>query len=254
MSTLQSLTDFNQLQFAIVSITVLLAGVVRGFSGFALSALVIASLAIMIPPIELIAICWILELSASFLMIRGGFGDGDKKIAIGLSIGSVIGAPIGLWLTTSLPATTSKMVALIVIAGLAGLLLAKIKATFLATRTGLYISGVASGVVSGLAGVGGMVVALYVLARDAPAREMRGSLVLYLFLSTFISFVNLSFYGLFNQVVVARGLVLAVPCILGVVIGKAIFRPAMEKYYRPFCLTLLLLLAGFGIVRLVAGI
>ena len=254
MNDLLSLTDLTQSQFVIVAVAVLLAGIVRGFSGFALSALVVASLAIIIPPVELIAICWILELSASLMMIRGGFGDGNKGVAVGLAAGSAFGLPAGLWLTTNLPADTSRIIALIVIAGLAGLLLAKIRATFLATRTGLYLSGIASGIVTGLAGVGGMVVALYVLARDSPAKEMRGSLVLYLFISTFVSFVNLSFYGLFNQVIVARGLVFVVPCILGVVLGKIIFRPSMEVYYRPFCLTLLLLLAGFGIVRLIVGI
>jgi len=80
------LTGLSTAQFYIVVGAVFVAGVVRGFSGFALSALVMASLAIMIAPIELIVVCWLLELSASLLMVRGGFKDGDIKVALGLAI------------------------------------------------------------------------------------------------------------------------------------------------------------------------
>jgi len=181
------LTGLSTAQFYIVVGAVFVAGVVRGFSGFALSALVMASLAIMIAPIELIVVCWLLELSASLLMVRGGFKDGDMKVALGLAIGSAVGAPVGLYLTNNLSIEASKFVALMVILTLAVLQLLRVRATLLATQPGLYLSGMVAGVATGLASVGGMVVALYVLARDAPAKAMRGSLVMYLLAGLAIS-------------------------------------------------------------------
>ena len=67
-----SLLSLSETQFWIVALICLLAGIVRGFSGFALSALVMASAALTIPPIELIPVCWWLELCAGFMMIRSG--------------------------------------------------------------------------------------------------------------------------------------------------------------------------------------
>ena len=254
MSQLLALTDLPLGQFSIVVIAVFVAGMVRGFSGFALSALVMASVALIIPPIQLIPVCWVLELAASLLMVRGGFKEGNFKVALGLVVGTAVGAPIGLYLTNTLPVETSKLIALSVVLLLAALQLLRVRATFLATRPGLYISGLFAGIATGLASVGGMVVALYVLARDAPSREMRGSLVMYLFMSSFMSAIYLLLYGMFDKTALARGLIMAVPCLLGVVIGKALFVPRLEAYYKPFCLGLLMLLAGFGIVRLASGL
>jgi len=248
-----SLTDLTPTQMMICVGVVFIAGMVRGFSGFALSALIMASLAIMIPPVELIMVCWMLELSASLLMVRGGFRDADMKIALVLALGSAIGAPIGLYLTNTLPITTSKMIALCLILFLALLQLLKVRATFLATGPGLMISGLTAGIATGLASVGGMVVALYVLAREAPAKIMRASLVVYLFLGSFTGFIYLYLYGMVTTEAVSRGATLILPCVLGVVVGKAIFRPQLEKYYKPFCLLLLAGLASMGLVRLAVG-
>ena len=253
MTTLLTLTGFTPVQFGLVLAVVFVAGLVRGFAGFALSALVMASLASFIAPVELIGVCFLLELAATLLMVRGGFRDGNFGIALGLVIGSAIGAPVGLYLTNTLPVETSKMIALLLILGLALLQLLKVRATFLATKPGLYVSGFTAGVATGLASVGGMVVALYVLARERASREMRGSLVQFLAMSTMMSALYLVWYGMFTREVLMRGLVFALPCIAGVLLGQALFTPRFEGYYKPFCLCLLMLLAGAGLFRLVSG-
>ena len=93
MTSLLSLSDT---QFWIVALICLLAGIVRGFSGFALSALVMASAALIIPPVELIPVCWWLELCAGFMMIRSGWKEADRRLAITLVVGSSLGLPLGL--------------------------------------------------------------------------------------------------------------------------------------------------------------
>ncbi len=102
---------------------------------------------------------------------------------------------------------------------------------------------------TGVAGVGGMVVALYVLARDAPARQMRGSLVLFLFGGSVVSMISLRRLRHDGRVAVARGLAFAFPVALGVIAGQALFTPRWEGWYRPFCLSLLMALAGLSLAR-----
>lgn len=244
--------DLTGQEFILLCVIVLVAGIVRGFSGFALSAMIMATAIIILPPIALIPMLWWLELSASLLMLKGGWADADRGAAIGLVIGSTAGWPIGLWLTLSLPVETSKLLALGVIIVLAISQLSKLKLTFLATKPGLYGTGVVAGIVSGIAHVGGMVVALYVLASDAPARQMRGSLVLFLFLGSLTSMITLLAFGVMDFSGISRGLAFALPTLLGVYLGQKLFTPGLEKYYRSFCLTLLCVLALGSILRTLA--
>ena len=247
--TLLTWTDLTTQEFAILTGIVLVAGIVRGFSGFALSAVVMATAVLILPPVQLIPICWWLEMTASVLMARGGWKEADRGVVLGLVIGSTIGVPFGLWLTTSISVSASKFIVLSLIIALAATQLAKVRMPFLATKPGLYGSGFAAGVVTGLAHVGGMVIALYVLSQDAPAAKMRAALVLFLFLGALTSMITLLWFGVMNSTGAARGLSLAIPAAIGVILGQRLFTPRLAPYYRPFCLSLLCALAGAALVR-----
>lgn len=218
-----------------------------------MSALVMASLAAIIPPIEIIPLCWFLEMIASLMMIGGGFKEANRNIVTGLVAGSVIATPIGLALTTSLDVATSKMLALSIILALAMLQLSRVRLRCLATKPGLYASGLTAGIVTGLAAVGGMVVALYVLSQEIPARVMRASLVVFLFATGLITFIYLLLFGLVNETTLARAAMSAPLVLCGVYAGSLLFRPSLERHYRRFCLLLLSGLAVFGLLR-IAGI
>jgi uncharacterized membrane protein YfcA len=237
-------------EIAVLAVICFIAGLIRGFSGFALSAMVMASGALIITPVQLIPICWWLEMTASLFMLRDGWQDANRKVAIGLAIGSTLGVPFGLALTIAIAADLSKLLALGVIIALATFQLSQIKIPFLVTKWGLYGSGWLAGIVTGLAGVGGMVVALYVLAQQAPPRQMRASLVLFLFLGSVTTMISLWSFGVMDETAVMRGLVMSFPAGLGVVMGKLLFVPKWEHLYKPFCLTLLIALASTGVIRL----
>ena len=249
MEPLLVLTGLTPTQFWLLLAITTTAGIVRGFSGFALSAIVMASAVTFLPPIQLIPICFWLELSASILMARGGWQEAERRTVMGLVIGSAIGTPIGLLLTTNIPVATSKLIVLVLVIVLALTQLAKVRIAFLATKTGLYVAGLAAGIATGLASVGGMVVALYVLSQDAPARKMRAALVLFLFISSATSMLYLIYFDVMTMTAVKRAAVYALPCVLGVIVGQRLFTPNFEPYYRPFCLTLLTGLALAGLIR-----
>lgn len=242
----------GELAFCVAA--VFLAGVVRGFSGFALSALIMASVTVVLPPVSLIPVCFVLEAIASLIMFRGGLRDADRRVVAGLAIGAFVGTPLGLQATLHLPPDASRLVALALIVTLAALQLTGRSPAFLATRAGLYGSGLVAGIATGLASVGGMVVALYVLAGGAPPARMRASLVLFLFVGMFTSGTWLLGTGVLDRLALSRGLVLAPPVVVGVLVGSWLFRPALQGVYRRFCLTLLIGLGLAGLIRLgVAG-
>ncbi|MEM7711760.1 MAG: sulfite exporter TauE/SafE family protein [Pseudomonadota bacterium] len=225
------------------------AGVVRGFTGFALSALVMVAAVLILPPIELIPMLWWLEMTASLLMVRSGWAEADRRVALRLVLTSAIGLPIGLVLTMSMSLAASALVALSVIVVLSVAQLARVRLAFLGTSTGLAGAGLTAGIVTGLSGAGGMVVALCVLALNMPARVIRASLVLYLFVALMVGFMTHVVVGTMDSAAVARGLAFALPTAAGVLLGKALFVPRYERYYKPLCLGLLIALAMAGILR-----
>lgn len=244
---LADLTQLTNEQFVYCLIAVFVAGMVRGFSGFALSAIVVASMASKIPTVQLIPMAYLLEAAASLVMFRGGVRDADMSIVWVLAIGSAIGVPIGLMATTTLPVETTRIVALVLILSLAALQLFKITPRFVGTRAGLYGTGLCAGMATGLASVGGMVVALYVLASKIDPRSMRGAMVMYLFIGMFTSLVWHLLYGIMDMRALMRGVVFVVPLLVGVFIGVSLFRPSLQGFYKRFCLALLMCLSMAGL-------
>ena len=237
-------------EIVFLSVVCLLAGITRGFTGFGQSAVAMAAAAVILPPVVLIPILWWLEIAASIVMVKGGWKDADKSITLTLWLGSTIGLPLGLFLTTTLPLETSTLIALLGILTLAALQLGKFKLPFLQNRLGLVATGVLAGVMSGLAHIGGMVIALVTLGSDKSPRQIRASLTVYLVLGAASGFVFQSAFSMMDSLAIKRGLFFAIPSTLGVLIGARLFNPKFEPYYRPICLFLVMGLAIFGLIKL----
>ena len=246
---LANMTELAPGELILCTGAIFVAAIVRGFAGFALSALIMASVVTILPPVELIPVCFLLEATASLMMFRGGMKEADMRIVWGLAISSAVGSPIGLYATTTLPVDTSKLIALTLLIVLAALQLFKVRIPLLATRPGLYFSGLTAGIATGLASIGGMVVALYVLSQEKAARTMRASLVMFLAITMFTTLIYLLYYEVLDMMAARRGLVFAPVVIAGVLAGSWLFRPSLEGFYKRFCLVLLLSLAGVSLVR-----
>lgn len=241
-----ALTGSEAIAFAVICFA---AGLIRGFTGFALSAFGLALAVLILPPVELIPVMWWLEMAASLVMLRHGWGGADMKTALTLVWGSAIGLVIGLSITTNIDVILSQRIALCMLIGLALLQLTKIRIPHLASQSGTIATGLIAGITTGLAGVGGMVVALYILARNDEPAKMRATLVAFLFVSSSIGMMTHLWFGTMNTTSTLRGFAFVLPCILGVLLGQRLFTPRFQPYYRPACLTLLIGLAGASLAR-----
>lgn len=226
------------------------AGIIRGFTGFALSAFALAVGVLILPPVELIPVLWWLEIAASLSVLKSMWQEADRTAAFILAAGSAVGVYFGLGLTVALDPDASRQIALVILISLAALQLTRVRIPGLATTTGTTATGLVAGTVTGLSGVGGMVVALYVLARDTEPKLMRATLMLFLLAGSVTSFLTHLWYGTMNATSTTRGLVLIPACVLGVILGARLFTPRWQPYYRPACLTLLI---GLGLVSFVRG-
>ncbi|WP_137701245.1 sulfite exporter TauE/SafE family protein [Marimonas lutisalis] len=237
----------GELAFAIAA--VFLAGVVRGFTGFALSALIMATLVLLMPPVELIPVCALLELASSLVLMRDGFAAADKRMVLILQTGGLIGVPAGLYLTNTVDPDISRQLALLLIVTLALMQLARIRLPVSGAPLPTFLTGITSGFATGLASIGGMVIALYALARNLSPRVMRGSLILQIFIGGTLGLIWQSLYGMLTPTAFSRAGLLLFPMLAGVFLGRTLFTPAYESYYRPFSLLLLIGLGLAGLAR-----
>lgn len=245
--------DLSASELAICGAVTFLAGCVRGFAGFGLSAVAMACLVLILPPVELIPVFYVLEGTASLAMFKGGLRHAEMGQVWPLAIGSFIGVPIGLYATTSVSPEISKLTAVLVILTLTLLQFSRRMPAALATTPGRYVVGATAGIVTGLASVGGMVVALYVLASQAKPKEMRAALTMFLFIGMFTSLTYLLLYGVMTQTAIIRGTALTPITLVGVFLGTIAFKPALEAFYRIFCLLLLVGICFASLGRIVAG-
>ena len=241
--------QLTQIEFIYCSFIVFFAGIVRGFSGFALSAIVVASMVGILPAVQLIPMVLFLEAVAGLVMLRGGIRDANMPIVWVLSIGSIVGIPIGLLATVILPIETSSIIVLILILFLASLQLYKPKPGILSSKPTLYATGIIAGIASGIAAVGGMVIALYVLASGESAKSMRGAIIMFLFIGLFTSMIWYLIYGIMDVRAALRGAVFTPILLVGIFIGFRLFSPTLQKFYKQFCLVLLILISLIGLFR-----
>lgn len=250
MTWLTTFTETTPAIFLLMVFAAFGAGVIRGFAGFALSAFFMAILASFVPPVQLIPMMWFMEMSASLLLMKGGWKDADRPTAITLALMAGIGLPVGLLLTLALPPGVSKTLALVMLLALAALQLGRIQIPFLATRPGLYTAGFGGGFATGISGLGGMFIAVYVLSQNRPARQMRGTMNIFMLGAPLLGLISHLWLGTIDATATSRGVTFMLFSLAGVLVGQALFTPKYERHYKPVCLTLLIGLALIGLTRL----
>lgn len=232
---------------------VFLASVIRGFSGFGLSALLVTSMSLILPPSEIVPVTLLLEAVASLAMMPAIRRDLDRKVVGGLLAGGVPALPVGAWLLASLPDTATRVVLSVLV----------IAASLLVWRGLLFrrqpglashgIVGVVSGTMFGIAAIGGLPVAIYLLAGSKAAGTIRAVLALHLMLMGLYGAAITGAFGLLTVESLWRVLLFMPPLLAGIVVGSRHFAYSSHRSWRRLTLVLLLVLATVGLIRAVIG-
>ena len=171
--------DLGPLALVWLALACLVAGFVRGYSGFGFSALLIAAASLVTNPLNFVAVVVILETVMSLQAAKGAGPHVDWKRVGWLMGGAVIGLPLGLWVLTGVSEDTARAVISAYVLLMCGVLLA-------GWRLGAEVRGApngVAGVISGLAnapGMGGLPLAAFFAAESSlkglpPAASSRGS-------------------------------------------------------------------------------
>jgi uncharacterized protein len=219
------------------------AAIVRGFSGFGFSLLVITALSLVLPPVEVIASVLMMEVAASLHLMPSIWRDIHWRSLSFLTLGQIIATPFGVWALANIPVGPMKIaLSLFVLATVAalwmGFAMKRMPGDAATTAT-----GAASGLLNGAFGIGGPPVVLFFLSSPAGAAAGRASLIAYFFGTDVIALGWQAWANLITLDHVVKAALFLPALILGIWLGARGFRGVDPDRFRKVVLALLALMA-----------
>lgn len=213
--------------------TFLVAGLVRGFTGFG-SALIFVPVATQfIPMVDVITIIVFTGIASATALLPRAWSKADHSEVSILVLATLLTVPIGYWILGQLdPVTLRWVVAGIVTVTLAAVITGWRYEGRLGLPGRLAIGG-GAGIVGGLSGMTGPVVIIFYLANARRSVEsVRANTILFLAATDVIILCNLLWNGEVRMDMIWVSAILCVPYLTTAMVGQALFRPSFEGIYR----------------------
>lgn len=233
MFDLAPLTHVPAGSAVVLGIAALLGGMVRGFTGFGFSMTFVPLAMLVTSPAMAIGLVWTIDAPFALPLAAGALRTAQWRELLPLLLGSTALLPIGTVLLTHLdPLATRWIIALLTLAAVIALAAGWRYATRPTVPYAVAVGG-SSGLAMGLAGLGGMPLAIFWLAgQNTGVVQTKRNLLAFFAVTTFISGVVFAWNGVLTLEVLRLAVLLMLPYGIGVAIGTYSFRIASEAVFR----------------------
>lgn len=238
---------------AYAALVVFLAALVRGYSGFGFSALVVTALSMAAPPAMVVPLVLLLEIAASVHMLPGVHRHLDWRLLGWLMLAAGLAMPFGTWFLATLPETAMRAVISLAVLSLSLLLWLWRGPALRAGAATMAPAGLVSGALNGAAAIGGLPLVLYFLSTRMAAATTRAMVIAYLLFADIYASGIAALHGLLGARTFALAAVMLAPLILGNALGNRRFLKSEPESFRRFALVLLISLSVAGLIRVGFG-
>jgi uncharacterized protein len=224
-------------------VCVFVAAIARGYSGFGFSLLAVTSLSLVLTPAEVIPPVFMMEVAASVSLLPSIWKDVHWRALGWLSLGCLVGTPVGVWCLASVPAAPMKVaMGVTVLTAVVLLWIGYARKTMPGTAATLTTGGV-SGILNGAFGIGGPPVVLFFFSSPAGVAISRASLIAFFIGTDAMALGFLAREGLVTSEAFTRFLMLVPPLLAGQWLGARSFKTTDPATFRRWVLALLAMLA-----------
>ena len=218
--------------FAWIIFGSVLAGLVRGFTGFGTAMVFLPITGAVLPPVWAITIFVIMDIIAPMPLAPKVAKDSDVPDLVRLSLGALVGVPIGVAILKVLPSEVFRYAVSGLTIALLFLLVSGLRFHGILTRPMVFGAGGLGGLFAGSVGLPGPpVIALY-LASPLPASTARANIYLYLLIINVLILAVFAIQDILFHDPVVLGFVIAFPYLAGICTGALAFDPKRERTYR----------------------
>ena len=217
-----------------------LAGTIRGITGFGAAMVLIPPLALLVGPRVAVPVTLLLETFAVAPMLPQVVRNARWPVLLPISAAAIVCVPLGSYvLLNADPQALRRAIAATVI--LFALLLMR-GASYAGPQRLLTAVGVGglSGTLLGATGIGGPPVILYLLAGPDPAQVSRANLTLYIIVISAAGLLAIGAHRGLGADVLQLAVLMALPFMAGVVVGSHLFARFSTQGFRRFTLALML--------------
>lgn len=210
----------------------MLAGIVRGFSGFGTAMVFLPVAGQFHEPVAALTALLAMDLLGPLPNVPGAWRAADRRDLGRLGIGLSCGLPVGLGLLLVLDPSTFRYLVSCVALVLLILLVGGVRYRGPMSPPLIYATGGLGGLFGGSVGVPGPPVILLYMASLKPVSAIRANNLLYLVIADVLSIALLAVLGRLEAAPFVLGLMLTLPYMLANVAGAAMFRPGRASVYR----------------------
>lgn len=215
-----------------IGFAAVLAGLVRGFSGFGTAMIFMPIASTVVPPVMALVILDVMDLFSPIPMVRRALKKAQWRLLLPLWLAAVAITPLGVEVLVSVdPVIVRWMIAVLILVTV-GFVASGWRYTANPTLPLTLGVGGAAGFCGGLAGMSGPPVILFWMSGQSDAAGVRANLTIFLFLSAISTGVVLALKGFFTLQAVLWGIAATVPYGLGIFLGSKAFPLASEETFR----------------------
>ena len=212
----------------------LIAGLVRGFSGFGTAMVFLPIASQYLTPFEAIASLAIMEFLGTSAVMKNSWSDAEKKDLARLVAGMFIVTPFALILLAQASSDVYRYSVSILSLSLLVLVGAGIRYKGRLNPLIIFSVGGLGGLTGGLTGIPGPPVILLYVASSHPISVIRANNLLFLYFFDVCVVLFFLFTGVLTLKLVLLGSLLAVHNFLGNFLGAKFFNPQKTNQYRLF--------------------
>lgn len=222
-------------------LTISIAGVVRGFTGFGTALIFVPVAGRFLPAADVVVLITLTGVFSTIALIPRAWGGAERRDVGTLGLAAALTVPLGLWLMSALPGQGVRWAVALVAGGTLLALLSGWRFKGVVTWPGLLAIGALAGVLGGMTGLTGPAVILFYLASPKGPEVVRANTILFLAFLDAVIFANLWGAGVVTAPLVSLAVILGLPYFVATLLGQRMFDPAQEQVYRR---------AAFGVIGL----
>ncbi|MGO3345847.1 MAG: sulfite exporter TauE/SafE family protein [Marinomonas sp.] len=228
---------------------VFFAGIIRGYAGFGFAVIAVIGLNLFLDPVKSVPIVLALDFLCSITLVKEALKHAHIDTFRTLVIGALIGIPIGLLLLYLLPALWLKLFICTVVLLLVLLLIKKAKPSQSDSFAKKLGTGIASGVGTSSASIGGPMILYYILSSPLDVRAQRATMILFFIASESAALIALGLSNSSSSDVFIYIAWLLIPTMIGVKIGQLFFNKKPPTSFKAISLPLMVIVAIVGFIK-----
>jgi len=232
------------------ALVMFVASFVMGLTGFGIALVAMAFLPFLMSSVTAIVVLTIYALVFSIVVGVPLRRDVTPRALIDLLIGTVVGAPLGVWGLASLPVSALNRLIGLVLVVVTALEFRGAMPTRLTGRAWGLGAGLLAGVLGAAVGTPGPPVIVYATTQGWSPRTMKANTMSFFIANQGVILVGYWWAGLLTREVANVAVIFALPALAGVAAGAALFGRLDPVKFRRVVFALLLV---SGLVLLVSG-